>query len=104
MAAETPRSTTKRRVRPKGSYTNARRLLELYDRLRSGQRVDLDAFALELGVSTRSVDDLVRAMGMEGISKSGVSRLCAEIDGRVGDFLARPSKATGPTFGSTRPT
>ena len=33
------------------------------------------------GISTRSVDDLVRAMGMEGISKSQVSRLCAEIDG-----------------------
>ena len=37
------------------------------------------------GISTRSVDDLVRAMGMEGISKSQVSRLCAEIDGRVQD-------------------
>ena len=32
------------------------------------------------GVSTRSVDDLVKAMGMTGISKSQVSRLCAEID------------------------
>ena len=31
------------------------------------------------GVSTRSVDDLVKAMGMAGISKSQVSRLCAEI-------------------------
>jgi putative transposase len=41
------------------------------------------------GISTRSVDDLVRAMGMEGVSKSQVSRLCAEIDERVGDFLAR---------------
>ena len=35
------------------------------------------------GVSTRSVDDLVKAMGMTGISKSQVSRLCAEIDERV---------------------
>ena len=35
------------------------------------------------GISTRSVDDLVRAMGMEGVSKSQVSRLCAEIDERV---------------------
>src|SRR3984893_6581541 len=35
------------------------------------------------GISTRSVDDLVRAMGMEGISKSQVSRLCGEIDERV---------------------
>ena len=39
------------------------------------------------GVSTRSVDDLVKAMGMEGISKSRVSRLCAEIDERVQAFL-----------------
>src|SRR5271166_2551072 len=35
------------------------------------------------GVSTRSVDDLVKAMGMTGISKSQVSRLCAEIDEKV---------------------
>jgi len=48
------------------------------------------------GISTRSVDDLVRAMGMEGISKSQVSRLCAEIDGRVQDFLARPIEGDWP--------
>ena len=42
------------------------------------------------GVSTRSVDDLVQAMGMSGISKSQVSRLCAEIDDKVKAFLARP--------------
>jgi transposase-like protein len=35
------------------------------------------------GVSTRSVDELVRAMGMTGISKSQVSRLCGEIDGKI---------------------
>ena len=35
------------------------------------------------GVSTRSVNDLVRAMGMDGISKSQVSRLRAEIGERV---------------------
>jgi putative transposase len=35
------------------------------------------------GVSTRSVDELVKAMGMTGISKSQVSRLCVEIDERV---------------------
>jgi transposase-like protein len=34
------------------------------------------------GVSTRSVDELVKAMGMTGISKSQVSRLCGEIDGK----------------------
>jgi transposase-like protein len=42
------------------------------------------------GVSTRSVDELVRAMGMTGISKSQVSRLCEEIDDRVKTFLDRP--------------
>jgi putative transposase len=42
------------------------------------------------GVSTRSVDDLVKAMGMSGISKSQVSRLCEEIDGKVKAFLERP--------------
>jgi transposase-like protein len=42
------------------------------------------------GVSTRSVDDLVKAMGMTGNSKSQVSRLCAEIDERVKAFLDRP--------------
>jgi transposase-like protein len=42
------------------------------------------------GVSTRSVDDLVRAMGGTGVSKSQVSRLCEEIDARVKAFLDRP--------------
>ena len=42
------------------------------------------------GVSTRSVDDLVQAMGMSGISKSQVLRLGAEIDDKVKAFLARP--------------
>ena len=41
------------------------------------------------GVSTRSVDDLVQAMGMDGISKSQVSRLCEEID-EQGQTLPRP--------------
>lgn len=48
------------------------------------------------GISTRSVDDLVRAMGMEGISKSQVSRLCAEIDERVQTFLTRPIEGDWP--------
>ncbi|MCB4823612.1 IS256 family transposase [Roseicella aerolata] len=48
------------------------------------------------GISTRSVDDLVRAMGMEGVSKSQVSRLCAEIDERVRDFLGRPIEGDWP--------
>src|SRR5207344_965613 len=42
------------------------------------------------GVSTRSVDELVKAMGMSGISKSQVSRLCGEIDDKVQTFLNRP--------------
>ena len=48
------------------------------------------------GISTRSVDDLVRAMGMEGVSKSQVSRLCGEIDERVNAFLARPIEGEWP--------
>ena len=48
------------------------------------------------GVSTRSVDDLVKAMGMTGISKSQVSRLCTEIDERVQAFLARPIEGSWP--------
>jgi transposase-like protein len=48
------------------------------------------------GVSTRSVDDLVKAMGMSGISKSQVSRLCEEIDERVKAFLDRPIEGDWP--------
>ena len=48
------------------------------------------------GVSTRSVDDLVQAMGMTGISKSQVSRLCGEIDDKVKAFLARPIEGDWP--------
>jgi putative transposase len=48
------------------------------------------------GISTRSVDDLVKAMGMTGISKSQVSRLCAEIDERVHAFLNRPIEGSWP--------
>ena len=48
------------------------------------------------GVSTRSVDDLVKALGMSGVSKSQVSRLCEEIDERVGAFLARPIEGDWP--------
>ena len=48
------------------------------------------------GISTRSVDDLVKAMGMSGISKSQVSRLCEEIDERVQAFLTRPIEGDWP--------
>ena len=48
------------------------------------------------GVSTRSVDDLVRAMGATGVSKSQVSRLCEEIDAQVKAFLDRPLEGDWP--------
>ena len=48
------------------------------------------------GISTRSVDDLVKAMGAGGMSKSQVSRLCAEIDERVNAFLSRPLEGAWP--------
>jgi len=48
------------------------------------------------GVSTRAVDDLVKAMGAGGMSKSQVSRLCAEIDVRVNAFLQRPLEGAWP--------
>jgi transposase-like protein len=48
------------------------------------------------GVSTRRVDDLVQAMGLAGISKSQVSKLCKDIDERVGAFLDRPLEGEWP--------
>jgi putative transposase len=48
------------------------------------------------GVSTRSVDELVQAMGISGISKSQVSRLCGEIDDKVKTFLQRPLEGDWP--------
>lgn len=48
------------------------------------------------GISTRSVDELVKAMGMSGVSKSQVSRLCEEIDERVQTFLNRPIEGDWP--------
>lgn len=48
------------------------------------------------GISTRSVDELVKAMGMTGISKSQVSRLCEAIDERVKAFLDRPIEGDWP--------
>ena len=43
-----------------------------------------------------TVDNLVKAMGMSGVSKSQVSRLCAELDERVGTFLNRPIEGDWP--------
>src|SRR5882724_3906871 len=48
------------------------------------------------GISTRSVDELVKAMGMSGISKSQVSRLCEEIDEKIATFLNRPLEGEWP--------
>src|SRR5215217_4786644 len=48
------------------------------------------------GVSTRRVDDLMQAMGLTGISKSTVSKLCKDIDERVSAFLERPLEGEWP--------
>jgi putative transposase len=48
------------------------------------------------GVSTRRVDDLVQAMGLSGIAKSTVSKLCKDIDDRVNAFLDRPLTGEWP--------
>jgi transposase-like protein len=48
------------------------------------------------GVSTRKVDDLVQAMGLTGIGKSTVSKLCKDIDERVNAFLDRPLSGEWP--------
>jgi putative transposase len=56
------------------------------------------------GVSTRKVDDLVRALGLEGIPKSKVSRICAALDSEVQAFLQRPLEGEYRTCGSTPPT
>jgi transposase-like protein len=42
------------------------------------------------GVSTRRVDELVQALGLGGISKSQVSRICQELDAEVEHFRSRP--------------
>jgi putative transposase len=64
----------------------------LLDRRR---RVDQALFAVIMeaylhGVSTRKVDDVVKALGIDsGISKSEVSRICADLDVEVGAFRDR---------------
>ena len=42
------------------------------------------------GVSTRRVDDLIKALGCDGISSSQVSRICEQLDEVVESFLGRP--------------
>ena len=48
------------------------------------------------GVSTRSVDDLMQTVGMSGICRSQVSRLCNEIDEKIRFFLDRPLEGDSP--------
>lgn len=48
------------------------------------------------GVSTRKVDDLVKALGIDGISKSQVSRLCEELDSQIEAFHSRPLESVSP--------
>jgi transposase-like protein len=48
------------------------------------------------GVSTRKVDDLVRALGIDGISRSEVSRICKSLDEEVKTFLSRPIEGEHP--------
>jgi hypothetical protein len=48
------------------------------------------------GVSTRAVDDLVRAMGLTGPSKNQQSRLCEDIDERVQAFVNHPLEGDRP--------
>ncbi len=46
--------------------------------------------AYVLGVSTRRVEDLVEALGIAGLSKSEVSRICTALDAEVETFRSRP--------------
>jgi putative transposase len=50
------------------------------------------------GVSTRRVDDLVRSMGIDGMSKSQVSELAKNLDARVAEFRNRPLDAGPYTY------
>ena len=49
------------------------------------------------GVSTRKVDDLVKALGIDRISKSEVSRICKALDAEVEAFRSRAIEEAGPT-------
>src|SRR6476469_1841559 len=91
--------------RPRTLTTTAGDLELRIPKLRSGsffpallerrRRVDQALFAVVMeaylhGVSTRKVDDLVNALGADsGISKSEVSRICADLDEEVGAFRDR---------------
>src|SRR3954469_25239112 len=99
------RSGVRNGYRPRLLSTPAGDLELSIPRLRSGsffpsllerrRRVDQALFAVVMeaylhGVSTRKVDDLVKALGADtGISKSEVSRICADLDIEVGAFRDR---------------
>jgi transposase-like protein len=55
------------------------------------------------GVSTRKVDELVKALGMGGISKSRVSELCEELDEEVERFRGRPLEGSYPYVSGSMP-
>ncbi|MFK5635657.1 transposase, partial [Ornithinimicrobium sp. LYQ103] len=101
----TPDRTTERNgTRPKLLTTKGGDVTVALPKLRQGsffpsileprRRIDQALYAVVMeayvhGVSTRSVDDLVVALGGTGISKSEVSRICAGLDETVGAFRTR---------------
>jgi putative transposase len=100
--------------RPRSLATQAGDIDLLIPKLRSGgflpsileprRRVDQALYAVVMeayigGVSTRKVDDLVAALGVQsGISKSQVSRICQDIDVQVQAFLNRPLQESGYAY------
>jgi putative transposase len=116
------RSAQRNGYRPRTLTTTAGDLELRIGKLRSGpsffpcllerrRRVDQALFAVVMeaylhGVSTRKVDDLVKALGADtGISKSEVSRICAELDEEVGAFRDRSlADQEFPLCSSTPPT
>ena len=99
------RTTLRNGTRDKTITTAAGDLTIAIPKVRSGsffpallaprRRIDVALHAVVMqayveGVSTRRVDDLVIAMGGTGISKSEVSRICAELDTEVAAFRTRP--------------
>lgn len=105
------RTTQRNGTRPRVLSTTAGDLNLKIPKLRQGsffpallerrRRVDQALFAVVMeaylhGVSTRKVDDLVKALGADtGISKSEVSRICADLDGEVAAFRDRDLGETG---------
>ncbi len=92
---DTRTGTVELKIPKLGSGTNFPEFLEPR---RTAEKA-LTAVILEAyiqGISTRSVDEMVKALGMSGVSKSQVSRLCAELDERVGAFLNRQIEGDWP--------